>query len=125
MIGSLPLILFARDLDGDFTAPGFGGDLERVTGYAEPPPLDRCAKHLHPDEPTVSHGLCQIPAVDRPQSNIAGAERMVDWRTSASNRPFHRSRAAERDHRNVLDVTQQKSSRRNWSTSGSSTRSGA
>ncbi len=51
MIGSLPIILFARERAQQLTPPRIiGGDLRRVTGYAEPPELDVWQEHIHPDD---------------------------------------------------------------------------
>jgi signal transduction histidine kinase/DNA-binding response OmpR family regulator len=51
MIGSLPIILFARDCSGELTPPRIiGGDLERVTGYSEPPSLDAWQERVHLDD---------------------------------------------------------------------------
>jgi len=51
MIGSLPIILFARDCAGELTPPRIiGGDLERVTGYSEPPSLEAWQERVHPDD---------------------------------------------------------------------------
>ena len=50
-IKSLPIILFARDLSEDMTPPRIiGGDLARMTGFAEPPSLDEWRERVHPDD---------------------------------------------------------------------------
>ena len=50
-IRSLPILLFARDLARDMTPPRIiGGDLARVTGFAEPPSLDDWRERVHPDD---------------------------------------------------------------------------
>ena len=50
-IKSLPIILFARDLAREMTPPRIiGGDLVRVTGFAEPPSIDDWCERIHPDD---------------------------------------------------------------------------
>ena len=50
-IKSLPIILFSRDLAPDLTPPRIiGGDLARMTGFAEPPSIDDWRDRIHPDD---------------------------------------------------------------------------
>lgn len=50
-IRSLPIILFARDLARTMTTPRIiGGDLARMTGFAEPPSIDDWRDRVHPDD---------------------------------------------------------------------------
>ena len=113
MIGSLPIILFARDLGGDFTPPRIiGGDLEAMTGYAEPPPLELWREHLHPDDSErITTAYAKLP-VDR------SAALEYRWRgTSGDWRHFLEQSTVFTDPESgrseiigtILDVTQQKS----------------
>ena len=114
MIGSLPIILFARDLGGDFTPPRIiGGDLEAMTGYAEPPSLERWREHLHPDDRRPDHRRLRQIARRRLgcASNIAGAAPTATGGTSSNNRPSSPTPESGRSEiiGTILDVTQQKS----------------
>ena len=113
MIGSLPIILFARDLGAGFTTPRIiGGDLEGMTGYSEPPSLDQWQAHLHPDDRgRISGAYSRLPD-DRSCA--------IEYRWRAANgewRHFFEQSTVFTDALGgrseiigtILDVTQQKS----------------
>ena len=51
VIRSLPIILFARPLSREMTPPRIiGGDLEWMTGFAEPPTVDDWRDRVHPED---------------------------------------------------------------------------
>ena len=113
MIGSLPIILFARDLGADFTSPRIiGGDLEGMTGYVEPPSLDQWREHLHADDrERISEAYARLPE----EGSCAVEYR---WRsTSGEWRHFFEQSTVFTDAHggrseiigSILDVTQQKS----------------
>ncbi len=62
-IKSLPIILFARDFSRDMTPPRIiGGDLVRVTGFAEPPSIEDWRQRVHPDDrDRVAEAYRQLP----------------------------------------------------------------
>ena len=113
MIGSLPIILFARDLGAGFTPPRIiGGDLEAMTGYSEPPSLERWREHLHPDDADrITTAYAKLPT-DR------SAALEYRWRgTNGDWRHFLEQSTVFTDPESglseiigtILDVTQQKS----------------
>jgi len=51
VIGSLPIILFARELSREMTVPRIiGGDLVAMTGFTEPPSLEEWRDRVHPED---------------------------------------------------------------------------
>ena len=113
MIGSLPIILFARDLGADFTPPRIiGGDLEGMTGYAEPPSLDQWREHLHPDDRArISAAYASLPADGSCAVEYRWRSTGGEWRHFLEQSTVFTDVHGGRSEiiGSILDVTQQKS----------------
>jgi signal transduction histidine kinase len=113
MIGSLPIILFARDLGADLTPPRIiGGDLEGMTGYAEPPPLEQWREHLHPDDrERISAAYARLPADGSCAIEYRWRSTSGEWRYFLEQSTVFTDAHGGRSEiiGSILDVTQQKS----------------
>jgi signal transduction histidine kinase/two-component SAPR family response regulator len=113
MIGSLPIILFARDLGADFTPPRIiGGDLEGMTGYLEPPSLDQWQMHLHPeDRERISAAYSSLPDDGWCAIEYRWKAANGEWRHFFEQSTVFTDTAGGRSEiiGSILDVTQQKS----------------
>ena len=113
MIGSLPIILFARDLGGDFTSPRIiGGDLAAMTGYAEPPSLERWREHLHPDDADrITTAYAKLPQEGSAALEYRWRGANGDWRHFLEQSTVFTDPESGRSEiiGTILDVTQQKS----------------
>ena len=65
VIGSLPIILFARDVSREMTPPRvIGGDLARMTGFEAPPSIEEWWERVHPDDrELVAQSYHRLPDV--------------------------------------------------------------
>ena len=113
MIGSLPIILFARDLEADFTPPRIiGGDLEGMTGYLEPPSLDQWREHLHPDDrERISAAYAKLPDDGACAIEYRWRSSSGEWRHFLEQSTVFTDALGGRSEiiGSILDVTQQKS----------------
>lgn len=113
MIGSLPLILFARELGSDLTPPRIiGGDLEGMTGYAEPPSLDQWREHLHPeDRQRISAAYAKLPDDGSCAIEYRWRSTNGEWRHFLEQSTVFTDAHGGRSEiiGSILDVTQQKS----------------
>ena len=113
MIGSLPIILFARDLGADFTPPRIiGGDLEAMTGYSEPPSLERWREHLHPgDADRIAMVYANLPVEGSAAIEYRWRGMSGDWRHFLEQSTVYTDPESGRSEiiGTILDVTQQKS----------------
>ena len=113
MIESLPIILFARDLGEDFTPPRIiGGDLERMTGYSEPPSLDQWRGHLHPgDRDRLAEAYARLPSEGACAVEYRWRATTGEWRYFLEQSTVFNDAAGGTSEiiGSILDVTQQKS----------------
>jgi signal transduction histidine kinase/response regulator RpfG family c-di-GMP phosphodiesterase len=113
MIRSLPIILFARDFGTDFTPPRIiGGDLERLTGYVEPPSLDQWREHLHPDDrPKIAEAYQRLAKDGSAVVEYRWKSADGEWRYFLEQSSVFADGGSGRSEiiGTILDVTQQKS----------------